>query len=284
MNTRNSGDKSEVENLYKTAIEILSKLKSNTQNTLHASTPLKSSESTFGTAGFSLDESEISDKTLVFDSSADSEDIATQPVRDSSDITSKRQTFVAIPKSKGPDGTMTHPNLFATLKYAVEAVPFFDGKNIPLNYFIEGCEEAKSMLPDEAESGLKPEIEQRIARTLGVQETVTDALRIERELHSMTDLRQNQENISIVCQICNNFGHNARDCRSKIGQNAASSNSLFCRYCKGQGHLLESCELRIASNNRRKINEQGNSDSPSKSGVPQGSEGVSHPSTSKKAQ
>jgi len=33
-----------------------------------------------------------------------------------------------------------------TLKYAVEAVPFFDGKNIPLNYFIVGCEEAKSML------------------------------------------------------------------------------------------------------------------------------------------
>ena len=50
------------------------------------------------------------------------------------------------------DGTMTHQNLFATLKYAVKAVPFFDGKNIPLNYFIEGCEEAKSMLSDEAES------------------------------------------------------------------------------------------------------------------------------------
>ncbi|KYN17601.1 hypothetical protein ALC57_10116 [Trachymyrmex cornetzi] len=90
--------------------------------------------------------------------------------------------------------------------------------------------------------------------------------------------------VKVVCQICNNFGHNARDCRSKIGQNAASSDSLFCRYCKGQGHLLESCELRIASNNRRKINEQGNSDGPSKSDVAQGSEGVSHPSTSKKGQ
>lgn len=33
--------------------------------------------------------------------------------------------------------------------------------------------------------GLKPEIEQRIARNLDVQETVADALRIERELHSM---------------------------------------------------------------------------------------------------
>jgi len=47
---------------------------------------------------------------------------------------------------------VTHYNPFATLKYVVETVLFFDGKNIPLNYFIEGCEEAKSMLPDETES------------------------------------------------------------------------------------------------------------------------------------
>jgi hypothetical protein len=33
----------------------------------------------------------------------------------------------------------------------VEAVPFFDGKNIPLNYFIEECKEAKFMLPNETE-------------------------------------------------------------------------------------------------------------------------------------
>jgi len=47
---------------------------------------------------------------------------------------------------------MTQHNPFATLKYSVEAVPFFNGKNIPLNYFIEGCKETKSMLPDETES------------------------------------------------------------------------------------------------------------------------------------
>jgi len=48
---------------------------------------------------------------------------------------------------------MAYHNPFTTLKYAVKAVPFFEnGNNIPLNYFIEGCEEAKSMLPDEAES------------------------------------------------------------------------------------------------------------------------------------
>jgi len=38
--------------------------------------------------------------------------------------------------------------------------------------------------------GLKPEIEQRIARDLNVQDTITDPLKIERKLRSMTDLRQ----------------------------------------------------------------------------------------------
>ncbi|KYN12084.1 hypothetical protein ALC57_15751 [Trachymyrmex cornetzi] len=239
MNMRNSGYKSEVENLYKTAIENLSKLKPSTQNTLHASTPFKSSESTFGTAAFSLDESEISDKTLVFDGSADSEDIATQPVRDSSDITSKRQTVVAIPKSRGPDGTMTHPNLFATLKYTVEAVPFFDDKNIPLNYFIEGCEEAKSMLPDEVESQFTKIIRTRIVGEARVQETVADTLRIERELHSMTDLRQNLENTSSkalntnklreTCQICYKEGHSASYCRKLTN---FGTKILICQICK----------------------------------------------------
>ncbi|EZA46440.1 hypothetical protein X777_00157, partial [Ooceraea biroi] len=42
--------------------------------------------------------------------------------------------------------------------------------------------------------GLKPEIEQRIARNLDVQATITDALRIEKELHAMTDLRQRSNN------------------------------------------------------------------------------------------
>jgi len=47
---------------------------------------------------------------------------------------------------------MANQNPFVTLKYAVEAFSFFDGQNIPLLYFIEGCKEAKSMLPAEAES------------------------------------------------------------------------------------------------------------------------------------
>jgi len=40
--------------------------------------------------------------------------------------------------------------------------------------------------------GLKPEIEQKIARDLDVQGTVTDPLRIKRELRLMSDLRQRQ--------------------------------------------------------------------------------------------
>jgi len=528
MSTRSTANKSEVDGLYKSAIENPNTSKSKTSNTLYTSTPTGPSKSTSRQINLPLNDSAIAkDQTneLVdlpepdFD---DSGDITIQPADNFNNTISDKQ-LIKIKTSK-----MAHTNPFATLKYAVEAVPFFDGKNIPLNYFIEGCEEAKSMLPDEAESqftkiirtrivgearrtiqgedfdsvaqltnylkqiygpsktvyqlqgelgsiyqkneedvvtyanrvkilgkqileaykisgntlpsqnikaslekdmckcfirGLKPEIEQRITRNLGVQETVADALRIERELRSISDLRQGhnmksgqnksggvtinpggtcqichkeghlatncrklistpqtksdlgteilicqickkrghgadkcrfrdpsssrpvnvvQTNIvtcqlcskpghnaktcrssnnvnfianknpivcqwcdktghlanncwkkqnaertsenksKICCQICNNFGHVAKDCRSKLNQQSSSRDNVFCRYCKETGHLLENCELRIASNNRRKINEQGNANGPSKSGVQQGSERVSHPSTSQK--
>lgn len=164
MNTRNSGDKSEVENLYKTAIGNLSKIKSDTPSTLPTSTPIKPPGSRSETADFLFTESGIlnNSATLIPNDSADLEGITSQPVRDFSDITSKRQMVVAISKSKGPDGTMTHSNSLATLKYAVEAVPFFGGQNIPITYFIEGCEEAKSMLPPETESQFTKIIRTRI--------------------------------------------------------------------------------------------------------------------------
>ena len=111
MNTRNSGNKSEIESFYKTATENLNKLKSSTQNTLHISTPLKSSESKSETAGYSLNKSEISDnsKTLVCDSSVNLEDITTQTARKFGDIRSEsKHKTVAIPKSRGPDETMAH--------------------------------------------------------------------------------------------------------------------------------------------------------------------------------
>ncbi|XP_018372980.1 PREDICTED: uncharacterized protein LOC108767548 [Trachymyrmex cornetzi] len=124
-----------------------------TLNTLPTSTPIKPSGSKSETTDLYFAESGIFNpsETLIPSDSADADDITSQPVRDFSDITSRRQTVVAIPKSRGPNGTMTHHNPLATLKYAVEAVPFFDGQNIPITYFIEGCEEAKSILPPEAE-------------------------------------------------------------------------------------------------------------------------------------
>jgi len=89
---------------------------------------------------------------------------------------------------------------------------------------------------------------------------------------------------SKICQICNNFGYVTKDCRSKLNQQSNSRDNIFCRYCKETGYLLENCELRIASNNQRKINEQGNANGSSKSGMQQGSERVSHPLTSQKIQ
>ena len=34
-----------------------------------------------------------------------------------------------------------------SLRDALEVVPVFDGSNLPLSHFIEGCMEAKAMLP-----------------------------------------------------------------------------------------------------------------------------------------
>jgi len=70
--------------------------------------------------------------------------------------------------------------------------------------------------------GLIPEIEQRITKDLNVQDTITDALRIERELHSMTDLRQDyasgktQNRSRGFCQICYKEGHLASNCRKLV--------------------------------------------------------------------
>ncbi|XP_070170586.1 uncharacterized protein [Polyergus mexicanus] len=258
---------------------------------------------------------------------------------------------------------MTQNNPFATLKYAVEAVPYFDGQNIPLNYFIEGCEEAKSMLPNEAESqftkiirtriigearrtiqdqdfdsvshltkylkqiygpvknvyqlqgelgciyqksdedvinyanrvkilgkqileayrssgnvlsdqsikaslekdmckcfirGLIPEIEQRVSRNLpDVQATAADAIRIEREIRAMTDLRQGiagrQKTNSLreTCQICYKEGHVGSNCRKYLQTPQQVNNQidlgtaiLICQICKKRGHGAEKCRFR----------------------------------------
>ena len=42
---------------------------------------------------------------------------------------------------------------------ALEVVPLFDGSNLPLSHFIEGCMEAKAMLP-------APAVQENLARLL----------------------------------------------------------------------------------------------------------------------
>jgi len=79
--------------------------------------------------------------------------------------------------------------------------------------------------------GLKSEIEQRIARDLNVQNIITDALRIERELRSMTDLRQSnasgktQNRSQEICQICYKEGHLASNCK-KLSQFSSNNAGL----------------------------------------------------------
>lgn len=52
------------------------------------------------------------------------------------------------------DFIMPHSSQVISLRDAVEVVPLFSGRNIPLGQFIEGCEEARLMLPPESESSL----------------------------------------------------------------------------------------------------------------------------------
>lgn len=377
MSTRSKSDKDEVEKTYQSAINLSGSRKK--KDTSCTQNPV-----------------EKDDKRVVTDPFASSERIARTPTKrttvDESEISragpsvslgSSENTPLGLGDEKPfPDETFStadtlplnetmsqeSSNPFVTLKYAVEAVPFFDGTNIPLSYFIEGCEEAKSMLPKEAEPqftkvirtrivgearrtiqdqnfstisqltkylkqvfgspksvyqlqgelgcvyqkekedviaysnrvkalgrqileayqssregypsqdikadlerdmtrcfirGLKPEIEQRISRELDVQGTVADALRIERELHTISDIRrgshvnlstskaQTAERKREICQICSRDGHTAAACR-KLGlfpQNKEKTVNfgteiLVCQICKKRGHSAEKCYLR----------------------------------------
>jgi hypothetical protein len=369
--TRSNSDKNEIENLYKEAVDgkkSKSRSKPPTADPVHTSTPIIPTTSTPRQINFSLDESSL-ENTLVYTAETP------EPDSDGSDDITIQQfetpsnNIIDITESDSENSETMAQNPFATLKYAVEAVPYFDGNNISLNYFIEGCEEAKSMLPKEAEQqftkiirtrivgearrtiqdqefdkvsqltsylkkvygpsknvyqlqgelgciyqkteedvityanrvkilgkqileayrssghpapdqniktsleidmckcfirGLKPDIEQRIARELDVNETVADALRIERELKAMTDLRQGQSvhsgqnrpphtnRLREICQICYKEGHAANNCR-KLNNQPLSQNQnqarlgteiLICQICKKRGHSADKCRLR----------------------------------------
>jgi len=147
-----TANKSEIDNLYKSAIENQNRSKLKTLNTVYTSTATEPSKSAPMQINFPLNDSVIAKDQasnlvgLLELDSDDSGDITIQPVDNSNNIISDKQ-LTKIKTSK-----MAQHNLFATLKYIVEVVPFFDGKNIPLNYFIKECKETKSMLSDEAES------------------------------------------------------------------------------------------------------------------------------------
>jgi len=121
MNTRSTSNKAEVDNLYKTAIENQSKI--NLRNlTLRTSTPTGSFKSK--SIDFSLNDSVIAkDQSEIFvdtlePASGDSGDVTIQPVCETKLFPTKINKI-----------TMANQNPFATFKYAVEAVPFFDGQN-----------------------------------------------------------------------------------------------------------------------------------------------------------
>lgn len=363
--TRARADKDKVEEYYKLALENPngSKIKSHISGPIHISTPITSFKSISKQIDFNLED------TLIESTLVDSADTLESDSDDSQNETITKQiinceNIVEKEESDLIESVTMAQNPLATLKYAVEAVPFFDGNNIPLNYFIEGCEEAKSMLPKEAESqftkiirtrivgearrtiqdqdfntvaqltsylkriycpsknvyqmqgelgciyqkneedvvtyanrikilgkqileaykgpgnmlpdqnikislekdmnkcfirGLKPEIEERIARNLDVQDTVADALRIERELRTMTDLRQGSDSsksktptathMKEMCQICLKEEHIASNCRkitqflSQNYKTGAGTEILICQICKKRGHSADKCRL-----------------------------------------
>ncbi|KAL0128585.1 hypothetical protein PUN28_003740 [Cardiocondyla obscurior] len=115
--------------------------------------------------------------------------------------------------------------------------------------------------------GLKSEIEQRVKRDLGVHETVTDALDIERELREINDLRYgkisstpkplNTDRPREICQLCLKEGHAASTCKklaSHTGNYFSLPNEiLVCQICKKRGHSADKCRQR-ETNNRRFIN------------------------------
>lgn len=126
-------DKSEVENLYKIGIESQRKPKPN-KPTLYTSSPTEASKSTSRCISFCLDITEIpvnQSKNLTK---------TLGPVsNDSSDDTGKFKTKTRIDTKKyNINKTMAHNNLFATLKYIVEAIPFFRWSKHPIDLFYRG--------------------------------------------------------------------------------------------------------------------------------------------------
>lgn len=164
MSTRSKSDKAEIDDVYKTAIGSQNKSKPHASSTIYTSTPtgIPTSTPTPWQIEFSLDYTLIAKDKIegIIDTSAPASSDSTDLMIRSA---CKSDTFSDKNISGADTNTMVHSNPFATLKYAVETVPFFDDQNISLSYFIERCEEAKFILiPEEAEPQFTKIIRTRI--------------------------------------------------------------------------------------------------------------------------
>ncbi|KAL6259353.1 hypothetical protein P5V15_009268 [Pogonomyrmex californicus] len=104
--------------------------------------------------------------------------------------------------------------------------------------------------------------EQRILRNpqMDVKATIANAIRIERELRAMSDLRRGNiakmQNISLqreTCQICYKDGHLASNCRKFIQNSQQNYEILICQICKKRGHDASKCRMRDPQS-RRTVN------------------------------
>jgi len=133
MSTRSTANKSEVDGLYKSAIENPNTSKSKTSNTLYTSTPTGPSKSTSRQINLPLNDSAIAkDQTNEFVGSPepdfdDSGDITIQPADNFNNTISDKQLI------KSKTSKIAHNNPLATLKYAVEAL--FRRKKYPFKLF-----------------------------------------------------------------------------------------------------------------------------------------------------
>lgn len=70
---------------------------------------------------------------------------------------------------------------------------------------------------------MKPEIEQKIARNLGITATVNEALRIEKELRDINEMPEIRDLLNNSCQFCKKPDHTADNCRT-LAQNITKPN------------------------------------------------------------
>lgn len=110
-------------------------------------------------------------------------------------------------EKKAPFIKMAHSSQVISLRDALEVVPLFSGRNIPLGQFIEGCEEAKAMLPAESETSLVKLIRTRLtgeARRSGHGQsfnTINDVITFFEEIYAPSKtLLQLYGELGDVCQ------------------------------------------------------------------------------------